>query len=184
MNLNRVRLWRRNIFTLAGIIFLAGCFGGQGNIPPTDESLKITFYKDIDTFEGLKNLILSERLYRIQLNEVVVEVLPKSKNSSELLRKLEQLLNVLNIELVNTAFKKGTYDEIEEILFYYYRDGLVTGGQMKGIVYTTKTPSSDAIVQNLDDYRKDSFKSKSLINGKRVYSEIKGSWYVFYEYFD
>ena len=178
-------LWRSLVFMLLVICTsgsLVGCSGAFDSRIPKDEVLKSKFYANSDNFIKVKNIFLSEGLYRVEIYNGSVDVLPKNKYSSSLSEKLMSLLKQLHINLVSTSFFKGTYDKIEEVDFIAYRDGLVTGGQAKGYSYFVKYPDSNVIVNNLDDFLKSHIQTNTLKSGTRVFSKIKGGWFLFYYY--
>lgn len=171
-------------FFFIAFFTLSGCSEKSPVNLPEDEMLKSEFYADNGNFNQLKNSVLSEGLYRVEVVGETVEVSPPKKIGEEQSQELFFLLQTLGVDLVTTVFEDGTYDKIEEVSFYSYRDGFVFGGQGKGYSFALKPIGLEGVVENLDEYRREHFESNTLTNGKRVYSKIEGSWYLFYEYFD
>jgi len=134
------------------------------------------FYKYVDLFANHNGLTSIEAFHATTGVMLMVNVdLPSNITENEVLKDMKEKLGV---DLISVhAFKDAINGPVDEISFYSYRVGLVTGGRVKGISYF-KYSKPKVIEPNLSKYDPPQ-NARFPDNIKRVYTAIGDGWYLF-----
>jgi hypothetical protein len=183
MIINDCRIYRYAAMLTATLI-VQGCTKDESPIP-SDAYLTNVFYANFADYQLVKAEMASHGIYRVTLRDDEIFVKPDQPIDDAAIRALhEALANRLQIDLVDTRIKKGTFDQIEQILFVHYSDGFVFGGQAKGIAFLAVDPNPAQVVANLDKYREEFIKQDSTLHESTVYERLNEEWYLYYSYSD
>lgn len=175
----------KNIYLLLSIIFL-GCNYTESKIP-LDENIVKDFVNKKNNYVTAVKYILENKIIHFKYNNrtKAITVRPESFSNEQLAQLKFLIKDTLNIDRFNVRFKEQTYDTIEEVYFYTYSSGYVSGGQVKGVSYSLKKKNEN-IVSSIDDIQAKiiDHNNTKLVSGIRIYKGIIDNWYIFYEYDD
>ena len=131
-------------------IFLFGFDREKNSDVPSHDLLERNFYQHETELSTAANLILRENLYRVEMSQNEIEILPADYVNEETEFELGKYLNDINISLISTSFKKNTFDHITEVRFYFWRAGFVFGGKSLGYAYRLDAAQGLNLVVGID----------------------------------
>lgn len=176
-------IFKRNFVLTSLVILLVSC--GASNEPfPLDRDLEENYRLYREDYHRVAQDMVNRKIYRMEIGrDGTLSENPKVLQNAERGDYAKILRDRLKISLANPVFRKGSYDDIEEVYFYQFREGWVFGGQGKGVAFLGGTEPVNIVVSldALDSKRKDSVATQS---GNRVYKKLEDHWYLFYEYND
>jgi hypothetical protein len=94
--------------------------------------------------------------------------------SKERVEKYSELLSEIGVDTFRIARPSTGYWNREEYILTLTSRGAIGAGDLKGYVYTSKTP--DVVVPSLDNYKK----GKKSVGA--AYKSLVGNWYLFFSY--